>query len=130
MNLHGVVGPIVAVVNPTVNVTVRISDGTYVTAPGGVRTPNYATVTGVPAQIQPLTADELRQLDGLNVQGTKRGIYLSGKFDGVNRIGQKGGDVVEYPSGDRYPFGTTWLVVQVLEQWPEWVKVAVTQQMP
>lgn len=130
MNLHAIAGPIVAAVNPTIQVSVRISAGTYTTAPDGTRTPIYVDGGTIPAQIQSLTADELRQLEGLNIQGTKRGIYLHGKYDGVNRVAHKGGDLITYPEGSTYPFGTSWLVVHVLEQWPDWCKVAVTQQLP
>lgn len=129
MNLHAIASPAIAIVNPMIEVTVRVSTGSYTTAADGTRTPVYSDVTGVSAQIQALSFGDIQKLDGLNIQGTRRKIYLNGKFDGLNRQEQKGGDLIIYPSGASYPYGTTWLIVHVLEQWPDWVCVAVTQQV-
>lgn len=129
MNLHAIAGPIVGIVNPAVSVTVRVSTGEYTTAADGTRTPTYDDVPNVPAQIQALSFGDIQKLDGLNIQGTRRKIYLNGKFDGLNRQEGKGGDLVVYPDGALWPYGTTWLVAQVLEQWPDWCCVAVTQQV-
>lgn len=129
MNLHAMAAPVVATVNPMINVTVRVSTGEYSTAADGTRTPLYDDVPDVPAQIQALAFGDIQKLDGLNIQGTRRKIYLNGKFDGLNRQEGKGGDLIVYPSGASYPYGTTWLVAQVLEQWPDWCCVAVTQQV-
>lgn len=129
MNLHGIASPYVASVNPMVNVTVRISTGVYVTEEDGTRVPQYSEISDVPAQIQALQFTDIQKLDGLNLQGTRRKIYLSGKLDGLNRQEQKGGDLIIYPDGSQWPYGTKWLVAQVLEQWPDWVSVAVTQQL-
>lgn len=128
MNLHAIAGPAVAVVNPFVDVTVRLSSG-YDTLPSGRRVPTYDEVTGVPAQIQALSFGDLQKLDGLNIQGERRKIYLSGRFDSLSRERQTGGDLVVYPDGNTWPYGTRWLIVQVLEQWPDWCSVAVTQQV-
>jgi hypothetical protein len=127
MNLHGIVSGIISAVNPMTPATLQISTGSTTNA-GGVRTPTYGYPQQVSAQIQALTADDLRQLDGLNIQGTKRGIYLMGKLDGLVRVDGKGGDLITFPDGTVWPFGTTWLTVQVLEQWPDWCKVAATLQ--
>lgn len=43
MNLHGIAGPIVAAVNPTIPVEVRISAGQAATLPDGTRPPAYET---------------------------------------------------------------------------------------
>lgn len=129
MNLHGIASPYVAAVNPMVDVTVRVSTGSYTTEEDGRRVPVYANTTGVPAQIQALGFTDIQKLDGLNLQGIRRKIYLNGKFDGLNRQESKGGDLIIYPDGDEWPFGTKWLVAQVLEQWPDWCCVAVTQQL-
>ena len=128
MNLHAMASRIIQAVNPSVLVTVKISAG-YETQPDGTRVPQYDDVYDVPAQIQPLSTDELRQVEMLNIGGIKRGIYLHGKFDSLSRQEQRGGDLVEYPEGTEWPYGTVWKVVQVIEQWPDWCKVAVTQQL-
>ena len=73
-------------------------------------------------QIQPLTFRDLQMIDAVNVQGTQRAIYVSGHVNGLVRIARKGGDLIITPDN------RVWLVTLVLEQWPDWVKVAVTLQ--
>ena len=77
-------------------------------------------------QVQPITWRDYQQLDGLNLQGVRWKVYLSGEVDGLVRRESKGGDLVVLPAGARH--AGTWLVTQVLEQWPDWVCAAVTYQ--
>jgi hypothetical protein len=76
-------------------------------------------------QVQPLGWRDLQQLDGLNLQGTRRKIYIHGEIDGIVRSENKGGDLIVVASGVNVG---TWLVAQVLEAWPDWCCVAVTLQ--
>lgn len=195
MNLHGLVAPSIAVVNPFIPATLRISTGST-TLDDGTRTPAYATpgsltgsiagavltvtavtagylspgqtlagagvaagtsitgqLTGTPggvgtysvspatsapiaseamttslvvqAQVQPLSTRDLQQLEGLNLGGEKRKIYLYGDVAAVIRAKDKGGDLITIASGVN---AGTWLVVQSLEQYPDWVSCAVTLQ--
>jgi len=62
-------------------------------------------------------------LDGLNIQGTVRAIYLRGTLAGVVRPNQTGGDIVK-----RKNDAESWLVVKVLESWPDWTKAAIVLQ--
>ena len=113
----------VDVINAPVLVTISRSTG-YTTANDGTRTPTYTTITGIKADVQPMTNKDLHQVDGLNMGGEKSAIYLSGELLGVLRAGQNGGDVIEFPNGNKY------LVVLVLEQWDrQWVKVAAVRQL-
>lgn len=129
MNLHTIVGPVIAAINPSVPVTLSISNGTYTTNPDFSKTPNYTIVTNAQAQIQSLTFRDLKQIEGLNIQGTARAIYLQGDIEGMVRATNKGGDLITMPDG------TVWLVNMVLENWnpPDgsssgWVKVAAVLQ--
>ena len=124
MNLHGIAGPIVSAVNPTLLATVKISTG-YTKDAAYKQVPTYDTVENVPAQVQSLTFKDLQQTQGLNLNGLRRAIYLYGRFDGVVRAKIKGGDLVTLVDG---PAAGVWLVNQNLEQWPDWCKVAVTLQ--
>ena len=78
------------------------------------------------AQVQPLTWRDLQQLDGLNLQGTRRKIYLYGRADGAVRPLAKGGDLITIATGGVND--GIYLVAQVLEQFPDWVSVAATLQ--
>lgn len=77
------------------------------------------------AQVQPLTKSDLMQLDGLNINGDKKAIYLNGAIDGVVRVKLKGGDLIDMPDGQ------VWLVVQNLEGFDAtagWTKAAMVLQ--
>lgn len=179
MNLHGIVSPYIAAVNPMVLASIRVSVGSSAPSASGKRTPLYATpgsitasiaagvltvatvlsgvlrpgqtlagagvppltsivsqISGapggvgqylldnladgiateamttslvVPAQVQPMSSHDLRQVEGLNLNGYLKSIYLNGTVDGVVRVALKGGDLVDLPDG------TTWLVVVNVE---------------
>lgn len=132
MNLHGIAGAYVSAVNPAVACSVQISTGTT-TDSSYKRSPSYAAPITVEGQVQPMTYRDLQQVDALNLQGTKRSIYLTGNVQGLVRKDNKGGDLITMPNGD------VWLVVMVLEDWlhdagdpnePGWVKVAAVLQNP
>lgn len=122
MNLHKIVSPLIGAVNPHVKAMIEVSTGNT-TAADGTRVPSFAKAVAVEVQVQPITGGELRQLEGLNLQGEFTGIYLNGHIDGLVRQDNKGGDRITLPDGKVY------LVTTVLEDWPDWMKVAVTRQM-
>lgn len=125
MNLHNIVGPIVAAVNPFTKATLQISTG-YTTAADGTQVPAYAPAIAVTVQRQALQYNDLVQIQGLNIQGEKAAFYVSGNWQGVVRPDRKGGDILTLADG------TVWLVVQVLENWSStdgWAKVAAVRQL-
>lgn len=83
---------------------------------------NFGTSLTLVGQIQSLTYRDLQQIEGLNLQGTRRAIYFPGSVDGVVRFNHKGGDLLTFL--DR----TMWLTAMVLEHWGPWCKVAATLQ--
>lgn len=188
MNLHGLASGAIGAVNPFVPISIQVSTG-HATNADYVRVPTYADPVTVPGQVQALTFRDIQQLDGLNLQGTRRAIYVNGRVDGLVRVENKGGDLVTVPgaffsgsiagdvltveqmlsgsvavgdalSGSGVEAGTRitalgsglggvgtysvsaaqtvestamvsgalYLVAVVLEQWPDWCKLAVTLQ--
>jgi hypothetical protein len=130
MNLHGLVRGVVTSVNPDVETTLLRSTG-YNTAPDGGRAPTYSSTPQL-VQVQALSAPEIRHLDGLNITGVLRKVFLDGDWRGIYRPGNAGGDKFQFGSAAPVPInlrGTTWLVVQVLETWPDWCSLAIQQQM-
>lgn len=119
MNLHNIVSGAVGIVNPHSPGEIRISVG-YDIAPSGKQVPRYIT-TPVTAQIQPLTFTDLQHTNGLNIQGMLKAAYVNGNFNAVNRPRQQGGDLLIIN-------GEEWLIVQILEEWPNWCKFTVTLQ--
>lgn len=122
MDLRGLANGATTTINPNETVTVLRSAG-YTVGAGAKQTPTYAAPVAGPAQVQALDNNDLKQLDGLNIQGTLRAIYLRGSLAGVIRPDSKGGDIVKR-NGD----AETWLVVKVLESWPNWTKAAIVLQ--
>lgn len=124
MNLHSVAAPIIGVINRNVSIEVRPSIG-YTSSAGGRRTPLYGEPFILQGQVQSLTYTDVIVLDRLQITGIRRAIYLSGDVEGIVRVNQQGGDLLELPDG------SVWLVVYVLENYAltsGWVKVAVTMQ--
>src|SRR5579871_2481547 len=121
MDRHGLVSGAIAAVNPLVPLTLQVSNG-YTTAADGSRAPSYAAPVTVFGQVHALTYRDLQQVEGLNLNGTRRAIYLEGQENGLVRADNKGGDLITDAAGN------VWLVAMVLEAWPDWTKVAVTLQ--
>ncbi len=125
VNLRAAVNAQTRAINPNVSATLSQSTGSIL-KPGGVRVPTYST-TAIVLQVQALSFGDLQQLDGLNIQGVRRAVYANGAIAGLIRAAQKGGDIITFSPG-QFPEGDTWLCVHVLEQWPNWCKIAITLQ--
>ena len=121
MDLRSIANSISSTVNQNEIVTVKRSTG-YTMGAGRRQVPAYADPVTGPAQIQALDGKELQHTEGLNIQGTIRAIYLRGSLAGVIRPDQVGGDLVIRGNGEE------WLVVKVLESWPNWTKAAIVKQ--
>jgi hypothetical protein len=124
MNLHSIVGPIVAAVNPWVTAFIQPSQG-YATNGDGSRVPAYGDAIAVQVQMQPLQYNDLIQVSGLNLQGERKAMYANGEWDAVVRSTQEGGDLVTLPDG------SVWLLVFQFEDWSMtggWTKFCVTKQ--
>lgn len=121
MNLSDIADGVISTINPLTSVALLHSTG-YTTAADGSRIPIYAAPIVQLTQVQELTEPELRQLDGLNMQGVRGArVYFDGTAAGVIRVTGGGGDLVQFG-------GQTWLVAAVLEQWDDWCSVAVVLQ--
>jgi len=120
MNLRGLANSVSSSVNPNIIVTVKRSTG-YTIGTGRRQEPTYAAPVTGPAQLQALDGDDLKQLDGLNIQGQIKAIYLRGVLAGVLRPDGTGGDLIQIGLQE-------WLVVKVLEGWPTWTKAAIRLQ--
>lgn len=119
MNLHALAAGLVGTVNPHIQGVIRQSTG-YTTNPDGTRVPTHRDFPAT-MQVQALSNDELKQVEGLNLQGNKKAVYLYGQWSGLVRSGKQGGDLLIFGS-------QTWIVAIVLEDWPDWTKVAVVLQ--
>lgn len=124
MNLHGIVAGAVDAVNPRIEISIQVSTGNTI-IPGGKRVPTYAPAVTVRGQVQPLQYTDIQMLDALNIQGTRRAIYITGRVDGLIRSENKGGDLITIAEGVN---AGVWLVAVIAEQWPDWCKALCTLQ--
>ena len=121
MNLHGIVQGAVGAINPPTLVTIQTNTGSTMGA-GGVRTPNFTTTTAW-MDVQDLTSDDLKHINGLNSASLTKKVYANGQLSTVIRAAQTGGDLLTFG-------GYTWKVTHVLEQFTDWCCVVVTMQSP
>lgn len=119
LNLHQIASIAISIVNPNVDGVIRQSAG-YTTGADGTRSPSYTDLP-VTMQVQSASNEELRQMEGLNLQGSKSVVYLYGDWSGLVRHDKQGGDLLVYGN-------QVWLIVTVLENWPTWSKIAITLQ--
>jgi hypothetical protein len=123
MDLRSLCNSVSTVINPNVVGDVYVSTG-WTKDPLTLRQiPGYAAPVTGPIQIQALDGEDLKQLDGLNLQGVIKAAYLRGVLAGVIRPDSTGGDKIVLA-------GKTWLVVKVIEGWATWTKVAIVLQSP
>lgn len=109
-----------------------VASGTITATGTGDRQPGYTTLAGLTMQVQALSGEALKHIDGLNQQGIYRTVHMNGQTQGVDRPATKGGDLLLIPTGltATPPLADTWLVKEVLEPWDAsgWSKVIVVLQ--
>lgn len=126
MDLHGLVSPIVSIVNPMTSGQLYKSTG-YVDSPSGKREPSYAAPVSGDLQVQALSGSQLQHVNNMGITGILRKVYLYGDWESVVRLSLTGGDKFVFSHAGIV--NGTWLVVQVLETWPDWCCVAVQLQV-
>lgn len=126
INVRALANSVIQQVNQNIQATWKRSTGGYITNGAGHRVPTVQA-TSVQIQVQGTSSDDLKQIDGLNIQGVMRTVIMYGNVQGVVRTGQKGGDLLSFPDS---PGATSkdWRVVHVLESWPTWCRVIVVMQ--
>lgn len=129
MNLHSIAVGVISAVNPQQVCTVQLSAGISGYAADGTPIPAYAAPVMLQAQVQAMATRDLRQVDGLNLNGTYRRIYLYGDIEGTIRWTDQGGDLITFPGRvAQLPAGSVWLVVYPEETWPDWCSVVACLQ--
>ena len=122
MGLHDLVGNIIGVINPQMTCQWYDYAG-FTTAAGGKRTPSYNGPYAISVQVQQLTAADLAHMNDMNSSAITRKVWTDTILTGVDRAAQMGGDKLVLPDG------TVWLVVQILETWPDWCSAIIQKQV-
>lgn len=130
MNLRGIANNAIQGINPNIPVVVQLPNGYTIDPATRKQVPAY-TSTPAQGQLQALDGDDLKQVAGLNIQGTIRAMYLYGSVAGVIRPDGSSQSHIVFTSNEA---GVTksrqWGVFKVLESWQTWCKVAIVYQDP
>lgn len=123
VNLRRIANRATSRINPNLSVDWRAYSGSTVAADGS-RTPSYGAPVAIVAQVQALSKKDFEHLAALNISDCTRSVYADVQFQPVDRVSQKGGDLLEFE-------GAVWLVRAALEGWTTagWSRVAVSKQM-
>lgn len=124
MNLHAIVSPYVSPVNPPLLASIQPSTG-YTTDANFKRVPVYGPAVNVYVDCQALQYNDIQMTAGLQIQGRRQAMYITGDYAGLVRAQEKGGDIITLPDG------SVWLCAMVLERWSMtsgWVKICATLQ--
>ena len=129
MDLRTIANQVSNTVNGNIIVTLQTSNG-FTFGAGQRQVPAYNSPIIGPAQVQALDGSDLKQIEGLNISGSIRALYMKGSLAGVVRPDSKGGDLVTINSQPGIPPALVgqWLIVKVLESWPLWTKVVIVKQ--
>lgn len=130
MNLRGIANNAIQGINPNISVVVRLPNGYTIDPATRKQVPAY-TDTPAMGQLQALDGDDLKQVSGLNIQGTIRAMYLYGSLAGVIRPDGSSQSHVVFTSNEAGVVKSRqWGVFKVLESWQAWCKVAIVYQDP
>ena len=131
MDLRTIANAVSNCVNPNIIVRLQTSAGSTLGAAGRQQPQYNPAITG-PAQIQALDNVDLKKMEGMNISGSVRAIYMKGNLAGVIRPDSKGGDLITVPAAPGVPalFVGLWLTTKVLESWPLWTKICIVKQTP
>lgn len=128
INVRGIANAAIQAVNPNIPVTVKLPNGYTVDPITRRQVPAYIT-QNAQGQLQALDGDDLGQINGLNIQGTIRAMYLYGSLAGVIRPDGSSQSHVVFTSNEAGVVKEReWGVFKVLESWPDWCKVAIVYQ--
>lgn len=128
MNLRGIANAAIQSINPNIPVTVKSPNGFSIDPATRRQVPAYISTEAF-GQIQALDGDDLKQMYGLNIQGSIRAMYLYGGIAGVIRPDSSPQSHVVFTSNEGgIVKSREWGVFKVLETWPDWCKVAIVYQ--
>ena len=112
MNLHKIANSAIRRVNPNIQAVLKKYAGETI-GHGRKPAPSYLPDQNVTIQLQPISRGDMQHVDGLNIQGLAKVIYVNGNYFSVQREIEQ------------------WLVVEPVELWPDWCRlIAVLQVSP
>lgn len=121
MNLHKIANSAIRRVNPNISAILKKYAGETI-GPGRKPLPSYLPDQNVTIQLQPISRGDMQHVDGLNIQGLAKVIYVNGNYFSVQREMEQGGDIFVIGSEQ-------WLVVEPVELWSNWCRLIAVLQV-
>lgn len=121
MNLHKIANSAIRRVNPNISAVLKKFAGETIGS-GRKPVPSYLPDQNVTIQLQPISRGDMQHVDGLNIQGLAKVIYVNGNYFSVQREMEQGGDIFVIN-------GEQWLVVEPVELWPDWCRLIAVLQV-
>lgn len=125
MNLRAIANGMTSSVNPNMAAVLKVSDG-YDVDEYGIQVPKY-TEQQIMIQTQSMSTADLERLNYVSQQGQFLYAYVNGSISALRRSLGKGSEMMVFK-----PYGedaeAEWLVKQVVESYPDWVKVVLCRQ--
>lgn len=128
MNIRKIANPAIQIVNPNILIVWMKSIG-YLNNDDATRTPQFEEIV-LEAQVQALSAEDLRHESQLNIEGICRTIRIYGNMQGVVRPDVKGGDILKFPEVSTDTVVQFWKITKVMETWDNWCTVVATLLNP
>lgn len=125
MNLRSIANSVITSVNPNQSAILKINEGNTVDDEGN----QIPRLTETPITIQPqsIATADLEHLNLVSQQGQFLYAYANGSISALRRSLGKGSErIVFTPYGEDSP--VEWIVKQVIESYPDWVKVLLWRQ--
>ncbi len=125
MNLRGIANSVITSINPNIDAVLRVNEG-YTVDDTGKQIPRFSEVP-ITVQPQSLSTQDLEHLNLMSQQGQFIYAYANGRISALRRSLGKGSEQIVFtPYGEDVP--VTWKVKQVIESYPDWVKVLLWRQ--
>ena len=122
MSMHDLVANVIGGVNPMMLCQWYKNIG-FVSGTDGSVVPSYNAPAPVTCQVQALSSSDRKALNDMGVSGITRKVWCDAQLTGIDREAGLGGDRLYLPDS------TTWLVVQVVESWPDWCSAILQKQV-
>lgn len=121
MNLRQIANNAITSINPNISAILK-KYASETIGPGRKPVPSYLPDQNVTIQLQPISRGDMQHVDGLNIQGLAKVIYVNGNYFSVQREMEQGGDIFVIN-------GEQWLVVEPVELWPDWCRLIAVLQV-
>ena len=125
MNLSAIANGITSSINPNIKAVLKVNDG-YDVDEYGIQVPKY-TEHQIMIQTQSMSTADLEHLNYVSQQGQFLYAYANGSISALRRSQGKGSEMMVFkPYGE--DLDAEWMVKQVVESYPDWVKVVLWRQ--